>query len=211
MKVIEMRIAIVTGWDAAMNGVAEVTYPNHSDYCSQHGYGHVTRHFWYEDRNPQWATLKLARECIHDWDWLCFSDVDLIFANKGVRLESFLDTQADLVASYDVNGLNAGIIFVRNCPWAVNFLGKWWHEGPRFARHPSDEQTSLAYLLYREPKDRWEVVPQRRFNSFRYEFYPWLDFPEGQYLPGDFVLHLPALSNQKRIEVFKEHLSGPTS
>jgi hypothetical protein len=86
----------------------------------------------------------------------------------------------------------------------------------------------LEHLLFLEPhykENRWpeqqpmtdtfisfqdiiKVLSQRTMNSYDYKMYgvPGIDltWKSGQWEPGDFVLHWPALSNQTRIALSKQ-------
>ncbi len=59
------------------------------------------------------------------------------------------------------------------------------------------------------PYFRTNIVHQRLFNSYKYDEYAEFgtrDDKNGAWEPGDFVLHLPAVSNARRIELFNEYL-----
>ena len=70
------------------------------------------------------------------------------------------------------------------------------------------EQTSFAHLLPTESSKHWVAAPQRMFNSYKYGIYREGDCQEGEWRWNDFVLHLPAVSNEDRIKIFKEVLYG---
>jgi hypothetical protein len=125
--------------------------------------------------------------------------------DQSVQLETFLQPGVDLITSYDAIGLNNGVLFFRNTDWTKNLLKTWASSSPSYEGHPSPEQSALAHLLYREPKDKWISAPQKAFNSYLYELYPNLSCPEGQYSSGDFILHLPGVSNDVRVEIFKRY------
>ncbi len=54
-----------------------------------------------------------------------------------------------------------------------------------------------------------DIRPQREFNSYRYDLYDNNQGApaemEGQWLGGDFLLHLPGLPIDKRLELMQEH------
>jgi hypothetical protein len=131
-------------------------------------------------------------------------DLDILITNLTIKLESFLNTTADLVFSSDMNGLNSGVVFIRNSEWGNKFLNIMMTEGMTFHIGQNQEQTSLAYLLYREPKDKWECRHQKEFNAFLYHEFYGKDNHSGQWSIGDFALHLPALDNDTRIRTFQE-------
>jgi SAM-dependent methyltransferase len=200
------HIGVVACWDANMRELAAVTVPNHREYCQRWGLEYLGEEREPGDRHAAWLHFQLLREALPRFDWVVCLDLDLIFLNHTISLETYLDPDADFITTYDVNGLNCGVMLVRNTEWARSFLRRLWEAGPRFNGHPSSEQTALTYLLYKEPKKRWKVLPQKGLNSFLYGEYPWLDYPEGNYSSGDLILHMPARPNPRRIEVFQHYL-----
>jgi SAM-dependent methyltransferase len=197
-------VALVTAWDGAMAAVAEVVLPNQERYCRRHGYAlHAIR---MRDGTGCWIKPRAVREGFGLAPWVCWMDLDAVVVNPSVTLDILLDTDADLVVSADRNGLNNGVLCWRRGPWAWDMLDRWEGHAGYYAGHPNAEQTTLAYLLYREPRDKVRVVPQRLCNSYRYELYGLGDYLAGQYQPGDFVLHLPGLPNERRLEILRDVL-----
>lgn len=190
-----------------MRGVAEISVPNKQEYCDRHGYTLVTRDYWKHHRHPLWAKWDLGMESLASFDWVCIADVDLLIMNMNKPLEPFIEnTTADLIATLDQYGLNTAFTFCRNTPWSAGILKLLWDTG-HDCPHPCPDQTRLAYMLYREPKSSWDVIPQKQINCYLYQKYPH-EYGEqsGQFQPGDFVLHLPGMAQQARVDTMKEYL-----
>jgi predicted O-methyltransferase YrrM len=204
------RVAVVSAWDREGAALAELTAPNKEAYCRRHGYTWRPAELFEEsvEHGPAfcWAKIGAIREALGGADWVCWMDADLLIMDQTRPLSDFLSPGVDLVASHDVNGMNNGVLFWRDSPWTRGMLDRWEAARPRFAHYVNPEQSALVHLLYREPKERWAVVPQRLFNSYLYDLYPAYDCPEGNYAPGDFILHLPALPNDRRLEILREYL-----
>jgi hypothetical protein len=197
------KVAIVTAWDAGAADLAALTEPNKQEYCRRHGYALRSG---LVDTGGHWVKIPALMSALPEFDWVVWMDVDLLVMNQAVRLEKFFDATVDLIGSHDAIGWNNGVFFLRNTPWSMSFLKTWAEIGRRYNGHPSPEQSALVHLLYREPKDKWKCVGQKAFNSYLYDLYEDLSYPEGQYCPGDFILHLPGLPNERRIEVIQRFL-----
>lgn len=198
-----MTIAILSAWDHSQADLAAVTWPNKKSYCDRHGYDAIAKVGDLPDRHPVWLRIAAARELLPRYDWIFLLDLDTMIMNPRITLESLLpaDPDVDLVATYDVHGINTGAILLRNTAWTQDFLTKVW-SATHFISFPNAEQTAIAYLLFAEPQAKWRCLPQRSFNSFLYGEYG-LSHPGGEYQAGDFILHLPAMPNHRRVEIFQ--------
>jgi predicted O-methyltransferase YrrM len=202
------RGAVVSVWDHAMKDVAAITAPVMEEYCRRQGYAWLGQQLPYW--NP-WVKPEAIKDALGSYDWVCWLDADCLIMDQGYRIERFLHPTAELITSRDANGLNNGVMLVKNTDWTRGFVQKWRDQGPRFAGHPSADQTALASFLFLEPKEKWVCLGQTAMNSYLYELYPGLECPEGQYRKGDFILHLPALTNGRRIEIFKSVLASQST
>jgi hypothetical protein len=203
-----MRIAVINGFNRSPDNdkLAAITCPNKQEYCDKHGYTYIKKIEHLRDRHPVWLRLAAAREHLANFDGVWLNDLDTIILNMDVELDDFF--KADFTANIDRLGFNASSIFIRNTPWAHQFLAGVWEHGREYDADKWREQTAIAMRLFMEPKDKWAVLPQRECNSYMHELYYGgrLNYPDGEYQPGDFVLHLPAIPTVTRIAVFKEML-----
>ena len=203
-----MNVAIVSAWSEDFYPLAQVTLPNIAAYCKYKHYDLITNPAWKGDRGPQWARMDLALKHLARYDVLFVMDIDAIITNFDYEFNWLIKTSRDLTTTQDVNGLNCGMMILQQSVWSLDFMRRYWETGARYLHHINPEQTCMAHMLTCEPQDKWMVKPQREFNSFRYEEYEGLNYPEGQWKEGDFVLHLPSMSNDRRIEIFNEHFSS---
>jgi galactosyl transferase GMA12/MNN10 family len=105
--------------------------------------------------------------------------------------------------AHDRLGLNNGVFLLRNCLMGREFLrgvldrrGKDIHD-----------QQAMQNVMATMPELKVGLVPQRSMNSYLYEEYPTIKADEaGQWQPGDFILHLPGLGFERRMELLKEYL-----
>lgn len=206
------RIAVVSMWDEGQSGLAAITSPNKAAYCRRHGYDWLPRTSGFAPGRPvAWSKIPFIRDALADHDWVFWSDVDSLVMDPSVPLESLLQTQADLVITEDVNGINSGSFLLRRCEWSRAFLDALWS-------HPDTSEFQKDYALWtdrlwenrafwhllrrREHHRHLLVLPQRQLNSYPGRPYP--EAPGSGYRPGDFILHLPGLSNTRRVRILTE-------
>ncbi len=202
-------ITVCAYFTPSFHALSEVTVPNIRRYCDRQGYGLV---FWSDVDKPEndprpfgfrktERVLELLRASPRG-DILCVIDLDILFTNMTRRLEEFLDNENDLFFTHDVNGLNAGVYMIRATLGTQKFLedaiGRWGQPGvfgEQDAIRDALKVNGFAGLA--------KIVPHPSFNSFLYEEYGQaMAHEEGQWEPGDCVLHLPGRSNARRIEIF---------
>jgi hypothetical protein len=202
-------ITVCAYFTPSFHALSEVTVPNIRRYCGRHGYGLV---FWSDVDHPEDDTrpfgfrktervLELLRASAAG-DILCVIDLDLLFTNHTRRLEEFLYHEHDLFFTHDVNGLNSGVYIVRATLGTRKFL----EDALARAGLPGvfGEQDAMRDSLKIEAfGNLTKIVPHPAFNSFLYAEYGLTKTREqGQWEPGDFLLHLPGRSNERRIELF---------
>jgi len=203
-------ITLCAYFTPSFHALSEVTVPNIRRYCDRHGYRLL---FWSDVDRPDGddrplgfrkteRVLELLRASAAG-DILCVIDLDLLITNQTIRLESFLDDEHDLFFTHDVNGLNSGVYLVRATMGTRKFL----EDAMARVGQPGvfGEQDAMRdSLLVDGFRNLTKIVPHPAFNSYLYEEYGPAKTPaEGQWEQGQFLLHLPGRSNERRIELFK--------
>ncbi len=198
----QLKIAVIGGYSASCESLAAASVPNKAAYASHHGYA---CHF---DRieSGGWSKMAALLRYLPRYDVVLLIDLDTIIMNLSIGVESL--AAADLTVSQDAHGLNMGVSVWRRSGWSIDFATKifsrkgHWHSSVY-------EQDSVAYFLPLEPRERWQVLPQRSMNSYCYGFYQHFfphGHPLGEYQPGDFLIHLPGMSNESRIDFINHNL-----
>lgn len=180
--------------------LASVTLPTVSEYAARRGYSHVTCVGSAAEENSKYGFRKtdIALAMLRGTDVLWVLDVDAIITNHTVRLEDFLDHNY-FYGTHDANGFNAGSYLIRNTDEGQNFLNEVLNSEPFFA----GEQPAMETALANKTGIFGKMLPQCSINSYLYEEYgQQRSHAEGQWQPGDLVLHLPGCTNQRRIEIF---------
>ena len=120
-----MRIALVTFGDAGVQEWRKFSFPLKERYCALHGYGFIAARERLDDRPAGWTKIPLLLlKNLPDYDWLYWSDADSLVMQPQLKLERFIAAGADFV--FCIAGLhgtiNSGEFFVKNTPWAADFL-----------------------------------------------------------------------------------------
>lgn len=204
-------ITAVVSYTRSFEPLAEFTVPVLRRYCGRHGYDLIVHRggFGYRNRQFGFQKTELVRALLRAAEALFVVDADTLVTNHSVRLESFLDDDHAMFACHDENGFNAGSYLIRNTSTASNFLEGALHlEG---APGVLCEQDAMRDLLKKNLVTGglmfptvMKVLPHPAINSYRYDEYGKTKTrEEGQWHEGDFLLHLPGMTNERRLEIFR--------
>lgn len=197
-----MNICIECIWDSDFQKVADITVPVIEAYAGRHKYGMAISNLPYPpfSRNIQWHRVTLLEGLLAvEWgsplnlDCVCHIDADVLITNPEIRLEDLMpEGDWDIAMSRETGGaLNDGTCLFRNTAATRAFLQLAWDsEAP--------DATSMNGVIQKMFDDgtlsqhiKLAEIPKRKFNSY------WDDWR-----PGDFALHLPGMSNERRVMIF---------
>jgi len=200
-------IGIATLHNDNYRQLASLTYDNNKvPYCEQHSYKHFAMTDGWSD-NIYFDSIRYMIEVLEgnpDIEWLWWLDCDALITNYTKKLEDVIDNDYHVVMTKDVNGLNAGSFLVRNSSEGLAWLKMIMSYKPAY----DQERWALAEQAvmvkeYDNYKDIIKLIPQREINSYMYELYPEVGhYTSGQWHVGDFVLHIPARTNDLRLKLF---------
>lgn len=222
-----MNIAMITCHDENYHELASVTVPVKEAYCQKWGYEFVCRtsDFFYNNTyngNPSdlligFEKLKMVLDVFEErphLDWIHWSGTDVLITNYNVRLENIVDDDYHIVVCFDGNGMNVDSMLIKNSKVGRGLM-RWILDNVETYRHHWwYEQQAMIDFYFQDPlgKDIIKALPQRVMNSYIYDLYPeWRTKPhidhtghDGDWQEGDFMLQLPGLPTQQRIDVMKE-------
>jgi hypothetical protein len=177
---------------------AEVTAENHQRYCHRWGHRYLHVHLENENRPVSWAKLRIVSEALKTARFVLWLDADALFQRFDLGLHRFWDGVSPFVFfKDDINGLNAGVFFARQCPEAQAFLARWdnmtefndhiwWDNGAILELERCGELIGL-------------VMPHRLANS-----YPHLP---GCWDSQDFIAHFTGLLPPIRTALIRDFAS----
>ncbi|KAL6277507.1 hypothetical protein ACE6H2_021108 [Prunus campanulata] len=159
-------------------------FKNKVDYCRLHGHEIFYNNALLHARmGSYWAKLPVIRAAMvahPEAEWIWWVDSDALFTDMEFKLPLDRYKNHNLVVhgwahlvmeTHSWTGLNAGVFLIRNCQWTMDFLEVWASMGPQTPDYEkwgetlrstfkdkafpeSDDQTGLAYLIYKE-KEKW--------------------------------------------------------
>lgn len=203
-----MKIGVISIHDQAYEPVANITVSNLTQYCIRHGYNHHIYRSCVGGRDIVWERIPRILERLPQYDWVVYFDSDVLVTNHFVKLEEFLDKEIVLSENIREDGsvhLNDGVLFVKNSEIAVQILKFAWDKfGQKNIFCAQDAIEDLG-----NNDECWDfpsisVERQKRFNSFLYTEYGMPETTKGHWTVGDFALHLPGRTNERRVEIFSK-------
>lgn len=194
---------------------------SHERHAARHGYpAYVLRKNVYPLHNGIWNKLayllhllvaELEKPEEERTRWLMWVDADSIVVNPALSLDIFLPPKdfrdVHVLATKDMNGLNAGIFFIHVHHWSIQMIIK----AISIPQHRPDiglgflEQTAL-YRTFNDTEFRESVIYQPRIWFNTYEFHHAY---EGK--RGDFLVHMPGLEKDRwpHMEKWLDIINGP--
>ena len=183
---------------------------NKALYATHHGYTLLVYPRQDVERAPSWSKLLAMRHAINleKYEWVLWLDGDTLITNLSTSVESILPVEpyVHFVLGLDCNGVNAGVMLTRSSLVALGILERLYrgkHVTKESVSHPWWEQHSIHQVLAKdaEVQSLTKLVPQNVFNSY-HEDVQCLGNDSTHWAPGEFVLHMPGLSDQRRNELF---------
>ena len=226
-----MSVAMITTYTDNLKELVELTwYKNKKLYCEKHDYKYhlldSTERF---DDNDNFQYDKLGylpkeyyghvytkvngiQKLLYnypEYSWLMWCDADTLITNFNTKIESFLDDKYHFIIASVFNGINAGIFCIRNSKEGRAYIDNML----RYRSYFMHEQDFIIKTLDMY-KNIIKIVPQKTFNSFCFSDGLHTDAPsskdtfglEGQWAPGDFLMHWPGSTTDRRIELAKKYL-----
>jgi hypothetical protein len=200
--------AVISLYSENMQAVADLTIPSHVRFADKYG--------WHQDavladqENSLWEKLNLISHYLEkDYKSVLWLDADVLITNpKPITWILEENHAADVFLTADVNGLNAGVMFIRNTPWSKAFFYACSNHGKTlFGDRPNGEQQALQHFSSVYPyAGIVHYVPQRELNSYHPDAYDYPNCRLASWQSGDFALHLPSLPNEDRVEILKQYI-----
>lgn len=201
-----MKIIVFTEYGSNYKPIAEYTTPINKAYCERHGY--EWRELILDGTGNEYYYKKheFIRDTFdnEDVDAIFYLDCDAVITNHTIPLTNFMPYGGQFMITKHAGELNGGVILLRkfNTGNLVNdFVLARREKFPNEQNCIEYHKEKLMYANY------MQVLKHPSFNSLDYSQYP--EFPnlrskeEGHWVEGCFILHVPALSLEKRLEVLK--------
>lgn len=184
--------------------LADVSVPNLEEYTKRHGYD-----IWLiEIMNDKWEYKKHETfDILFDlgYDVIWYKDIDTVITDMTKPITDYLDDYYSFYLTKDATELNGGSVIIKNTMVGRELNRMVLGERGMF-ENEQNVYNSFPMLIF--GVDFMKILPHPSINSYQYSLYK--ECPQyvgsedlGDWRPGNFVLHVPALPMEKRIEVLK--------
>lgn len=198
-----MKVTLMTAASREYWPLMCMSSPNKLEYALRHGVQlHVNVHHGNAGCYDNWGErVQFMSDSLDAYacDWLWFMGADTLITNMTTDIRKLCDPKFDLIMAVDVNGINNDSFLLKNSKASHDFL--------RRVMYRRDQLTDQCAMKAEMEAEGFEValVNQRLFNSYIYSEYDYGLQPQGEWQPGDFVLHLPGMRLERRIELMREY------
>jgi hypothetical protein len=208
-----MTVAILTVYTDNFKPLADIVIPNMERYCVKHGYSLYAYDITGTDIYYGYKKIEKLLSILDtdDIDIVLVLDLDTLITNHNTRIESFVDEIHDFFICQDVNGINAGAFIIKNTNWSINFLRLVLSKQNEYECEQNIfeafakllcnnskikilEHPSINSLFYSEYAPTWGIIVGSMSEKPAHK--------EGDWQKGDFILHLPGIPLERRVEIF---------
>ena len=194
-----MRIAVLT---FAVGGdykrAMEPGMQSKRDYCKRHGYTFLEGgdDVWDRKKPIPWSKINFILKYLDDYDYLFWSDGDVIITNPEHRLEDLL---LPLLADKDMlwcrdacgNLNNGNVLFRGQSAWSRDFLQRCYAQ-EQLTHHIWWDNAAFCFLYETCASDREHIVTSEDpalFNAYLFDRENKAESQTRLYQPGDFLVH----------------------
>jgi hypothetical protein len=209
----KIKMAIVSIFNDTHKDLAEFTWNNNKvKYAEKHGYLAVakTNNFSPEQVHfDKFIHLLDVMEKNPEVDWVWWLDNDAMITNFNIKLENLIDADYHIIMATDIAALNTGSFIVRNSSQAKEWLNFLLSKKKEYKNDKKWFEQQAVIDFYPRFQDLFKIVPQQWLNSYDYKMYnvEGIDLLglDGQWYPGDFVVHWPGLPNETRVMLAQQY------
>ena len=217
-----MKIAVCSIFDDAYAQLGNITISNNcKKYCDKHGYDLIVRttDFMMPKSQMGYEKIDLILSVLktNQHDLIFWRGVDTMITNFTIKLNEIVELDNFFIIAADVHGINADSFLIKNCQQSIEFFEEILRDRFNYI----DEQHAFKMLQH---KYNIKVIPQKYINSYDYSLYcsyePFnhngyqteceagVDIfgQTGQWSIGDFMIHWPGITLDKRIQLANEYL-----
>lgn len=206
------KMAIVSIFNERHADLAELTwYNNKVKYAEKHGYTALakTDNFSPEQVHfDKFVHLLDVMEKNPNIDWVWWLDNDAMITNFDIRVEDLVDNDYHVIMPTDIAALNTGSFIVRNSLQAREWLNFLLSKKKEYKDDKKWFEQQAVIDFYPKFQDLFKIIPQQWLNSYDYKMYnvEGIDLlgQDGQWYPGDFVIHWPGLPNPARVQLAQQ-------
>lgn len=207
------KMAIVSLFNERHVDLAQHTwYNNKVKYAEKHGYKSIakTDNFSPEQVHfDKFVHILDVMQTNPDIDWVWWLDNDAMITNFDIKAEDLVDNDYHIIMPTDIAALNTGSFIVRNSTQAREWLEFLLTKKAEYKNDKKWFEQQAVIDFYPKFQELFKIIPQQWLNSYDYKMYnvEGIDLlgQDGQWYPGDFVIHWPGLPNEVRIQLAQRY------
>ena len=206
------KLAIVSLFNDRHLDLARHTWNNKLEYARKHGYSAYAKTDNFSAEQVHFDKFVHILDIMNQFpylEWIWWLDNDAMITNYDIRVEDLLDNAYHVIMPTDIAALNTGSFIVRN-----SVQGREWLEFllSKKAEYKNDKkwfEQQAVIDFYPKFQELFKIIPQQWLNSYDYRMYniEGIDLlgQDGQWYPGDFVIHWPGLPNETRVKLAQQY------
>jgi hypothetical protein len=194
--------------DDKLKDLANLVIPIVEKYCDKNNYKLIVKKIENFEKPPAWfkclAILDEFKK--NDCSYIFWLDIDTLILNLNFDLINLSKSSKKLYLSKDHNGINSGVMLIKNCDEMKLFFDQVYSLYPNFKNHGWWEQAAIIHVIqhnYLNIQSDIEYVPQKIFNAYDKKLIPTK--PDGYVCSDTFILHLPSINNNIRKETIQKY------
>jgi len=205
------NVALFIYYTPSWQQLADVVLPVAAAYCDKHGYAKVfIKHPFESSTKPiGYHKMHRLRDLMDRVEYIWVLDCDAMITGNQPVTNFISSWPYDMYFTSDVHGLNAGSWIVKSTEWSKDIIDDVLNN------FDAPEEQSVIKSIIQYPSSSVCQLPHPSINSYLYTEYmydwdrlvgnhPMPTHEQGNWQPGDMVLHLPGVDFERRIEIFKQ-------
>jgi hypothetical protein len=165
------------------------------------------------NRPAAWYKIEMILKELENknYKYILWIDTDALIHNYNFDLKSIFKNGKQLYMSKDHNGINSGVIVIKNTKLMYNFFKKI-QSMTDFIHEVNWDNSAIVNAIntnYLNIKSKLEIVPQKILNSYLYNLYN--DVPikkqKGNFSKNDsFIVHFPGFSPELKLHFMQNFI-----
>lgn len=206
------KMAIVSLFNERHKDLADLTWTNKQQYAGKHGYIAVAKTDNFSEEQVHFDKFVHILDVMNthpNVDWIWWLDNDAMITNFDIKVEDLVDPDYHVIMATDIAALNTGSFIVRNSGKAREWLEFLLSKKKEYKDDKKWFEQQAVIDFYPKFEELFKLVPQQWLNSYDYNMYGVdgtdLLNQNGQWYPGDFVIHWPGLQNEVRVKLAQHY------
>ncbi len=204
-----LKIAVTTFYSPNYESLAALTIPPLQKWCDLHGY-YLNINKINDGTKHHFIKTVDARELLNFYDIVFAIENDILLTNMRINIEDYVSNPAKhFYLTHDVNGANTGTFIACSSEACKQLLDILNNSRGNFGDEQNFFETTDINIVQQLPHPSINSIPYKYYHNYGYIKYNGELEPtheQGNWQVGDFTMHLPGMTLERRCEIFANHL-----